>query len=94
LKTTLYPDEQILKTGAANLQRGIETVGGKLYLTNRRLIFEAHALNVQTGSTEIPLSDVCSLQRCWTKFLESIPLFPNSLAVLTSRGDEFRFVLL
>jgi len=93
MNTPLNSDEAILKTGGANLQRGIETVGGKLYLTNRRLIFESHAFNVQRGATLIPLGDISSVTKCWTKFLNLIPLMPNSLAVTTTQGQEHRLVL-
>lgn len=93
MKTELKQNEQIIKQGAANLQKGLETVGGKLYLTNQRLIFEAHKLNTQGGSTEINLSDIQSSEKCWTKFLGFLPLMPNSLAVYTKSGSECRFVL-
>ena len=39
MKMGLQPDEKIIKQGAASLQKGFETVGGKLYLTNQRLVF-------------------------------------------------------
>lgn len=81
MKTTLRQGEQIIKNGAANLQKNIETVGGKLYLTNQRLVFESHKFNVQSGETEVELSNIQSLEKCWTKFLGFVPLFPNSLAV-------------
>ncbi len=93
MKITLQPDEHLVREGGANLQRGIETVGGKLFLTNQRLLFQSHAFNVQTGPTQIELSDVSGTKRCWTKFLGFIPLIPNSLAVQTARGKEYRFVL-
>ena len=85
--------ETIIKEGAANLQKNIETVGGNLRLTNRRLVFKAHKLNVQGGVTELDLADVQSCRPCWTKFLGLIPMFPNSLAVYTKHGKEYRFVL-
>ena len=93
MNTALRQGEAVVREGAANLQRGIETVGGKLRLTNQRLVFETHAFNVQRGTTEIELSDIASSQPCWTRFLGLIPLAPNSLAVLTKDGKEYRFVL-
>ena len=93
MKTPLNPDEAILKCGVANLQRGVETVGGRIYLTNHRLIFESHAFNVQRGATLIPLGEISSVTKCWTKFLNIIPLMPNSLAVTTTLGHEHRLVL-
>lgn len=93
VNTALDSNEVLLKQGPANLQRDIETVGGRLYLTNTRLIFESHGFNVQCGVTLLPLSDIVSITKCWTKFLNLIPLLPNSLAVVTTSGQDFRFVL-
>jgi GRAM domain-containing protein/AAA domain-containing protein len=92
METPPLPNETFVKDGAANLQRGIETVGGKLYLTNQRLVFESHALNIQTGTTIIPLSSINRTRKCWTKFLNIFPVFPNSIAVSTKEGKEYRFV--
>ncbi len=93
MKTKTRQGEQLIKEGAANLQKGIETVGGKLFLTNKRLVFEAHKFNVQVGVTEVELSNIQSSKTCWTKFLGLIPVFPNSLAIYTKQGEEYRFVL-
>jgi len=93
MKTELKQNEQIIKQGPANLQKGHETAGGKLYLTNQRLVFEAHKINIQDGNTEINLTDIQSSEKCWTKFLGFIPLMPNSLAIYTKEGKEYRFVL-
>ena len=93
MKITLNPNEKLLREGAASLQRGVETVGGKLFLTDQRLLFQSHAFNIQTGSTEIPLPQVRSTRPCWTRFLNVVPLFPNSLAIETSSGTAYRFVL-
>lgn len=93
MKIDLQSGEVILKEGSANLQKGWETVGGKLYLTNFRLIFKTHKLNIQSGITEIERSKIQNCKKCWTKFLNLIPLAPNSLAVRTIDGEEYRFVL-
>ena len=93
MKTELRHGEKLVKDGAANLQKGIETVGVKLYLTNQRLVFESHNFNVQSGVTKLDLSNIQSSEKCWTKFLGFLPLFPNSLAVYTKQGQEYRFVL-
>jgi len=93
MKTELRQGEKLVKDGAANLQKNIETVGGKLYLTNQRLVFESHKFNIQSGVTEVDLSNIESLEKCWTKFLGFLPVFPNSLMVYTKQGKEYRFVL-
>jgi len=89
----MFDNEQFIKEGAANLQKNLETVGGTLRLTNKRLVFRPHKLNVQTDLTELELTDVQYCRPCWTKFLGLIPMFPNSLAVCTKQGTEYRFVL-
>lgn len=91
MKIDLAPNETLIREGAANLQRGLEAVGGRLFLTNRRLVFSSHALNIQTGRTEIPLADIRSVAPCWTRFL-GVPIAPNALAVRTPT-DEHRLVL-
>ena len=93
MKAELRQGEQVVKEGAASLQKNIETLGGWLFLTDQRLVFEAHKLNVQGGTTEIELSNVQSSRPSWTRFLGFIPLFPNSLAIFTKQGKEYRFVL-
>jgi GRAM domain len=91
-QTQLQPGEVLIKESRANLQRGMESVGGHLYLTDRRLIFESHKFNVQRGPTEIPLADVADVRKAWTKFLGVIPLAPNSIAVTTAGGHGQRIV--
>lgn len=89
----LRRDENVLCDSAANLQRGIESVGGRLYLTTHRLIFEAPAFNVQSGTTAVPLGDIEGTWKCWTRFLGLIPFIPNSLAVRAVNGKTYRFIL-
>ena len=91
-KTTLESEESVLKAGRANLQRGDETVGGRLFLTDRRLIFEAHIFNVQRGGDQINLGQIAELRPAWTKFFGVIPLMPNSLSVKTAGGGEYNLV--
>ena len=93
MKTELDAGESILKSSNANLQRGAETVGGRLHLTDRRLIFESHAFNLQTGTSTAALGEIVDAEPVWTLFLGRIPLMPNSLAVRTRDGRELRLVL-
>ena len=94
MKSELNSNEKILKSGSANLQKNIETVGGKIHLTNERIVFESNKFNVQSGMTEIKISNIKSVNYCWTKFLGIIPLMPNSLSVLTKDLKTFQFVLM
>jgi len=93
VNTALLPGEQALKDGPANLQRGAETVGGRLYLTSQRLVFEPHALNVQRQAGALPLAQIQSVELGWTKFLGLLPLAPNALIVGTTAGEPWRLTL-
>jgi GRAM domain len=93
MKILLRRDEQIIKEGEAELQKNVHMVVGRLYLTNQRFVFVAHRYNIRGGITEIELSNIRSLEKCWTRLLGLFPIFPNSLAVRTMQGKEFRFVL-
>lgn len=51
----LLRNETVIKEGKANFFKStINQVGGKLYLTNQRIIFEAHAFNFG-GKTNVDL---------------------------------------
>lgn len=93
MNTRLENGEAIVKEGKANLMRGAEGVGGRLHLTDRRLIFESHAFNVQTGVTVISLVNIKSVEKTWTRFLGLIPLAPTSIAVAHAAGETFNFVV-
>ena len=93
MHTDLGDGERLVRQTGASLKRGIEAVGGQLFLTTRRLIFEAHRLNVQTGRTVIPLRDVEDVWKTWTKLLWLIPILPNALAVATAQGKTYRFIM-
>ena len=92
MQINLNSNERLVKEGPANLQRGWETVGGSLKLTDQRLVFDSHGFNVQTGATEIPISSITGTRPVWTKFLGFLPLFPNSLAV-TAGDKQYNFVV-
>jgi GRAM domain len=54
MRMPLLSGEQLIKEGFSNLQRGWEALGGRLYLTDQRLIFGSHPFNIQRGSAVIP----------------------------------------
>jgi hypothetical protein len=82
------PVEEILADVAANLFRGIEAVGGRLKITNRRILFEPHFFNVQKMPVEIRLDDISAVGKRDTYFL-----VPNGMLIRTKAGEEYKFVL-
>ncbi|MFJ5714141.1 GRAM domain-containing protein [Neobacillus sp. NPDC093127] len=61
--TELNKETVLVNKVNANLFRGIEAVGGKLIITNQRLMFTSHSLNIQAGTTEIPTSEIASVRK-------------------------------
>ena len=84
----LAEDENIETEGPANLFRGLESVGGKLFLTNKKIIFKSHKLNIQTGQTNID----------YTAISEVLPrktggIIDNGIRIKTRVGSEFDLVV-
>ncbi|MEX0702640.1 MAG: GRAM domain-containing protein [Planctomycetales bacterium] len=80
--------EMIVFDGPANLFRGIEGVGGWLWLTDRRLVFRPHAINIQKDPLEIPVEEIVDVEThsTWR-------LIPNGLIVRTRDDSSHQFVV-
>ena len=72
----------------ANLFRGIESVGGRMYLTANSIYFSSHSLNVQTGDSRIGFDEILNIEKCNT-----LGFVPNGLRVITKQGVTYQFVL-
>lgn len=78
--------EQVLaKQSAARLVYGLVQVGGRLTLTDQRLLFEAHDFNVRKQRLEIQLADIASARAIRTM------VTPSIFAVATGAGRTHRF---
>ena len=82
------PDEHILFETPANHFKGIEGVGGKLYLTNKRLVFKSHKLNIQNHQLSIQLIDIKNVDR-----FKTLGLVNNGLSVITIDDKTEKFVV-
>jgi hypothetical protein len=82
------PDETVLHFGPANHFKGIEGVGGKLFLTSKRLRFRSHKLNVQTHDESYPLEAILSVEPART-----LGIVPNGVLVRLRDGRSERFVV-
>lgn len=85
----LIEENVLINNAPANLFRGMESVGGKLTITNKRLIFSSHALNIQAGTTEIFISDIESVTK-----RNTLLLVPNGMLVKMKNGVEHKFVVM
>ncbi|HEY0653336.1 MAG TPA: hypothetical protein VGD65_09420 [Chryseosolibacter sp.] len=72
----LLTGENIVMESAANHFRGMEAVGGRLTLTNHRLVFVAHKLNVQNRRTELDRNIIVEAKR-HAKFSKGMVLKTN-----------------
>ncbi len=84
----LLDGEQIKTEGPANLFKGIEAVGGKLFLTNQRLIFKTHNYNIQKGQTNFAYADIAVI-----KERKTANLIANGIRVKTKNGIAFDFIV-
>jgi hypothetical protein len=90
-ETTMFdtdPDEVIVFETSANHFKGFEGVGGKLYLTNKRLFFKSHKLNIQNHQLSISLADISSADR-----YKTLSLVNNGLAIITKQNTTEKFVV-
>lgn len=88
IKPELSENEQIEIEGPANLFRGIEGVGGKIFLTNNRLIFKSHQLNIQKGQTNIDYQNIHEvLKRKTAKVVD------NGFRIVTKDAKTYDFVV-
>ena len=87
----LMPGETILMEGAANKRQlgGIASKGGHLILTNKRLIFKAHAFNFGAKFEEIPFSQIAFTNNTFNLLLPT----PNMISVTTKDGTNYGFIV-
>jgi hypothetical protein len=86
-KIDISADELIFET-PANHFKGIEAVGGKLVLTDKRLIFKSHRLNIQNHQLTINLSDVTQVDK-----YKTLGLVNNGLSIQITRQTTEKFVV-
>lgn len=84
----LEADEEIIFQTGANHFKGIEAVGGLLTLTNQRLVFQAHYLNIQNHQLFIDLQNIRSFSR-----YKTLKIVNNGLLITTAETVVEKFVV-
>jgi hypothetical protein len=87
-KIETEPGENTLFETPANHFKGIEGVGGKLYLTDKRLVFKSHKLNIQNHQLSIPLTEVKNVDR-----YKTLGVVNNGLSITTTNNITEKFVV-
>lgn len=92
----LMKEEREIFKGAANMQyqKGPASVlgynkGGHLTLTNQRLIFIAHAMNIGQKEYYIPLSEIKYAQNGFHILTPT----PNMIKIECNNGEMYKFVV-
>jgi hypothetical protein len=75
--------EAVEHEGPANHWLGAEARGGWLYLTERRLSFRPHSINVQKDTVDLKRSEILG-----TGFKNGLGFIPNGLLVHTPAGTH------
>lgn len=87
-KIDIEPDENISFQTPANHFKGMGGIGGKLYLTNKRLVFKSHKANFQNHELSINLPDITSVER-----YRSLSLINNGLRIKLKDNGVEKFVV-
>ena len=80
--------ESVVHHGAANHWKGIEAVGGKLFLTDKRLRFRSHAFNVQKHDESYARTDIVAASPA-----RSLGIIPNAIRIELRDGRRETFVV-
>jgi hypothetical protein len=90
VKTTLLLNdkERIIHETPASHYKGVEAVGGKLVLTNERLIFKSHKFNIQNHQLSFLLTEIVKADP-----YKTLGLINNGLAFTTNDGTIEKFIV-
>jgi hypothetical protein len=90
----LAADERVLKQGQANWCRALSSQGGTLFLTNKKLVFLGHGMNVGQQSIVIELKNIISQTNAFTFNLFCLIPVPNSIKVIANDGRQYKFTVI
>jgi hypothetical protein len=88
MKTQITDVEETIKVGPASYKKGLANVGGRLTLTDKRLVFKPHALNLGGREQSYPLEDLGAIL-----FPNTMFFIPNGLTLVLKDGRRERFVV-
>lgn len=88
LKRPDFGNEKVILEGPANHFMKSEGVGGYLFLTDARLFFLSHRLNIQNHELSIPLDEIESVEAAKT-----LGMISNGLVIRRSPDIMERFVV-
>ena len=72
----------------ANLYRGRESIGGKIFFYDDKLIFKSHDFNTSTGLVEIKYVDILEVNK-----RNTMGIIPNGVTIFDKNNLEYKFVI-
>jgi len=88
IQVELQENETIIKEGFANHKLKFESVGGKLFLTTKRLIFKSHKINIQKHIFELELNNISNCDR-----YKTMGIFSNGMKITKDNKTIEKFVV-
>jgi len=93
MQLNLREGENQVREGKANKTSLFWASGGKLILTNERLLFLGHGMNLTQGGLVLELKDVFNVEKGITfSIIAPIPI-PNAIKISTQDGTVYKFTV-
>lgn len=87
IKPRLLENEKVENDEPVNLLKGFEKIGGKLFLTNKRLIFKSHKLNIHRKQISFEFTQISEVIERKSK------AFDNGIRITTVDNKNHDFVV-
>ena len=88
----LRQGERLLMSGAANKWQTVGSKGGKLFLTDQRIVFQAHGLNFGSKFDEYELSEI-QTQGNTVNIKTTSNIISFNITFYTKSGEKLSFVV-
>lgn len=88
VKPLLIENETVKMDGSASLVKGFEKIGGKLFLTDSRLIFKPHKLNIHRKQISFELDQISDVMK-----RKGSTTLNNGVRVTTTEGKKVDFMV-
>lgn len=84
----LDADEEILFSGPSTIKGGFLASGGRLFVTNKRIYFQGHRINLKDVKKESKIEDIQSIEK-------SNPFFimDSGIKLYAKNEDKLEFIL-
>jgi hypothetical protein len=84
----LEAGETVVLEKAANIRKAMEYAGGRVRVTNQRVLLEPHAINLDSQPAAIPLSDIAKVET-YSQF----GFIPTGVRLTMKDGSQQHFIV-